>query len=94
LTELDPDAADLARRQDVERRAGGSLSADAVGRLLGITREAVDERRRAKTLLAIRRDHEWVYPRAQFHGTGTIPYLVEVIQGLIDPALIILNHAA
>lgn len=50
------------------------LSADDVGCLLSITRQAVDERRRAGALLAIRHGSgDWVYPTAQFHEKGTIP---------------------
>jgi hypothetical protein len=75
-------APEIANREELERRAGGNLSADGVGRLLGINRKAVDERRRAKTLLAIRQRGNWTYPRAQFHQNETIPCLAEVIEGL------------
>jgi hypothetical protein len=85
VAELDPAGVDLAaeitHREEIERRAGGSLTADAVGRLLGISRQAVDKRRRAGTLLAIRQGGNWAYPRAQFHENGTIPCLAEVLQG-------------
>ncbi|SDB74525.1 hypothetical protein [Belnapia rosea] len=66
----------------LERRAGGNLSADEVASLLGITFQAVDERRRAQSLLAIRRGDGWIYPRAQFHGNGTVPCLAAVVEGL------------
>lgn len=66
----------------LERRAGGNLSRDEVGHLLGITVRAVDERRRARCLLALRRGGNWVYPRAQFHAKETIPCLPAVVEGL------------
>jgi len=66
----------------LERRAGGSLAPADVGHLLGIALQAVDERRRAHSLLAIRKGVEWAYPRAQFHDTGTIPCLSVVVEGL------------
>ncbi len=46
--------------------AGGTLSAEEVGDLLGISRQAVDKRRRANGLLACRRGGDWRYPRCQF----------------------------
>src|SRR4051812_26181466 len=64
------------------RRAGGCLSADAAGCLLGISQRAVDDRRQTKTLLAIPDAGGWAYPCAQFHGNRTIPGLAEVVQGL------------
>lgn len=77
-------AAEAAHREKVERRAGGSLSAEAVGRLLGTGRQAVDERRRAGALLATPRGADWAYPRAQFHGSATIPGLADVAAGFED----------
>jgi hypothetical protein len=86
VAELDPAgvdlAAEIAHREELERRAGGNLSADAVGRVLGISRQAVDKRRRAKALLATRQGGNWAYPRAQFHEKETIPCLADVIGGL------------
>jgi hypothetical protein len=75
-------AAEIAHREELERRAGGNLSAEAAGHLLGISRQAVDQRRRAKALLATRQGGNWAYPRAQFHEKGTIPCLANVIEGL------------
>jgi len=65
----------------VERRAGGYLCAEAVGRLLGIRPRAVDARRRSGTLLALPKAGSWAYPWTQFHGDQTIPGLAEVIKG-------------
>ena len=86
VAEIDPDAVDLAReikhREILVRRAGGMLSAEEVGQLLHITRQAVDKRRRGRTLFAIRQGGDWLYPRAQFHEHETIPDLAEIIKGL------------
>jgi hypothetical protein len=86
VAEIDPDAVDLVReiehRADVVRRAGGMLSAEDVGKLLNISRQAVDKRRRSGTLLALRQGGDWLYPRAQFHEHEAIPDLANVIRGL------------
>jgi len=66
----------------LETRAGGCLSADDVGRLLGISRQAVDDRRTAGSLLAVHRGDEWAFPRAQFHEQGTISNLAAIVEGL------------
>lgn len=84
VAEIDADAVDLAaeiqHRATIMRRAGGTLSADEVGKLLDISRQAVDKRRRGNRLLAIRQGGDWLYPRAQFHEHETIPGLPEVIR--------------
>ena len=58
VAEIDPEAIDLAHeiehRETLVRRADGMLSAEEAGQLLHITRQAVDKRRRGRTLLAIR----------------------------------------
>ena len=86
VAELDPEAADLAReiehRDRLVQRAGGMLSAEEAGHLLHIGREAVDKRRRNKTLLAVRQAGDWFYPRAQFHEHEVIPGIPEIVRGL------------
>jgi hypothetical protein len=85
VPELDPDALDLAneidRRDKLVLRNGGMLSAEEAGQLLHIGRQAVDKRRRNKTLLAIRQAGDWFYPRAQFHEHEVIPGIPEIIKG-------------
>jgi hypothetical protein len=85
VAEIDPAGVELAReiehRENVVRRAGGMLSADDAGQLLHTTRQAVDKRRRGKTLLAIRQGGDWLYPRAQFHEQEAIPGLPDIIRG-------------
>lgn len=85
VAEIDPEAVDLAHeighREALARRAGGMLSAEAAGQLLHITRQAIDKRRRGRTLLAIRQGGDWLYPRAQFHEHEAIPGISEIIKG-------------
>jgi hypothetical protein len=84
VAEIDADAVDLAaeiqHRANLIRQAGGTLSADEVGKLLNISRQAVDKRRRSNRLLAIRQGGDWLYPRAQFHEHEAIPGLPDVIR--------------
>jgi hypothetical protein len=70
VTELDPLAPALARgvehRRTLLNLAGSAMSAEEAGQILGITRQAVDKRRRAGTLLAVREGSDWRYPACQF----------------------------
>jgi len=78
VLDLDPFADALARgageRERLASRAGGLPSAAQAARTLGgISRQAVDKRRRAKQLLAVRVAGDWRYPAAQFGADGTVP---------------------
>ncbi|WP_052764144.1 hypothetical protein [Microvirga massiliensis] len=46
------------------------------------TRQVVDERRRAGTLLAVRNESEWRYPACQFQDGEVVSGLREVVRGL------------
>jgi hypothetical protein len=85
VVELDPLAPMLARnvehRQKLLQLAGGALSAEEAGHTLGITRQAVDKRRRANTLLAVREGSDWRYPACQFHQGEVLPGIADVVQG-------------
>jgi hypothetical protein len=78
---LEPLAPLIARnaehRLELLGEAGGTLSAEEVGHLLGITRQGVDKRRRASGLLAFRRGGDWRYPRCQFDEEAH-----EVLEGI------------
>ncbi len=70
-------------RDRLLKAEGGVLSVEAVARHLGITRQAVDKRRRAGTLLALpigRRGH--AYPAWQLGPQGTLPGLERVLRAL------------
>jgi hypothetical protein len=85
VTELDPLVPALARNVEHRRRlldrAGGTLSAEDAGRVLGISRQAVDKRRRAGALLAVREASDWRYPACQFDKTDVIHGIAEVVRG-------------
>jgi hypothetical protein len=74
---LDPLADALARgageRERLAAVAGGLLSAAELGRVLGISRQAVDKRRRAKQVLAVPVAGDWRYPAAQIGPDGGVP---------------------
>jgi hypothetical protein len=80
LETVDPLAEAVARgaeiKQELLREAGGGWSSPRVAELLGITRQAVDKRRRAGKLLALQTgqgDH--VYPVCQFADGEVLPGL-------------------
>jgi hypothetical protein len=67
---------------------GGTLSAPEVGQVLGISRQAVDLRRkRGKLVGLILGRHSYAYPAWQFGPEGVLPGLVEVLAELerFDP---------
>ena len=67
--------------------AGGVLSADEVAARLGISRAAVEQRRRAGRLLAVPGEAGPGYPACQFEGGTVVPGLGEVLAwfGLARP---------
>jgi len=68
-----------AKRKLIEEN-GGTLSAEKVGELLGITRQAVEKRRQAGKLLALTIGrHGYRYPIWQFNQSGTLPGLEQVL---------------
>jgi hypothetical protein len=88
--ELEPLAASIARgaevRADLVRRSGGLLTAVQMGNVLGgISRQAVDKRRRTGQLLAVHVGADWRYPAAQADRDGNVPDgLANVIQAMRD----------
>lgn len=89
IAELDPFVPALARnvehRQKLLERAGGSVSAEDAGRVLGgISRQAVDKRRRSGAVLALREASDWRYPVCQFHDGEVIDGIADVVKGLSE----------
>jgi biotin operon repressor len=77
-------AAALLRGAQVQRellqQAGGGLSASQVGDLLGISRAAVDKRRRQGSLLGLKLPSgDFVYPAAQFVKNDVVRGLSDVL---------------
>lgn len=87
---LDPLADALARgvaeREHLAAKAQGLLSGEEVGRILGgITRQAVDKRRRAGQLLSVKVANDWRYPAMQFGPAGeVIPGVSDILLALAD----------
>lgn len=80
LETVDPLAEAIARgaeiKQELLRDAGGGWSSPRVAELLGITRQAVDKRRRAGKLLALQSGQGgYVYPVCQFADGEVLPGL-------------------
>lgn len=87
LVDLDPLAPLVARnaehRVQILDAAGGTFSSTEAAQQLGVSRQAIEKRRRANTLLAVRIGGDWRYPRCQFdEATGTVvaglPKLLDV----------------
>jgi hypothetical protein len=73
----------LHARDALLAQEGGAIGAEEAATLLGISRQAVDNRRRAGRLLALtlgRRDYR--YPLWQFTDDGVLPGLEEVLRDL------------
>mgnify|MGYP000987965847 FL=1 len=86
VAELDPTAALLAEgaraKQEVLERAGGVFGVNDVARILRISRQAVDKRRRAGRLLAVRQGQGYAYPVAQFVESGIVPGLERALAAM------------
>jgi hypothetical protein len=83
VDELDPLAALIARGAEQKlgllKQAGGALPVSEVAKLLGISRQAVDKRRREGKLLAIARGADYAYPACQFKDDDVVPGLADVL---------------
>lgn len=66
---------------------GGALSSVEVATLLGVSRQAVDKRRKAGQLFAVELPRGYCYPAWQLTGTGVLPGIAEVLAALrhLDP---------
>ncbi|MBI4277116.1 MAG: helix-turn-helix domain-containing protein [Armatimonadetes bacterium] len=72
----------VERKRELLEAEGGTISAEEAGRLLAISRQAVDKARRAGRLLAVNVGRAWRYPVWQFGEDGTLPGLPEVLRAL------------
>jgi hypothetical protein len=73
----------LQARDDILQAEGGTVDVETAARLLGISRQAVDRRRRSNTLLGLsvgRRGYR--YPLWQFTQSGVLPGLRGVLHQL------------
>jgi len=84
LSPVDPFVEAIAHGAAVKREllklAGGGLTSKQAARALGITRQAVDKRRRRRALLAVPTGSgEHLYPACQFSSDGVIPGLEDTL---------------
>lgn len=70
----------IAHRRTLTEMAGEMLSSSQVEDLLGIRRQAIDKRRNAHKLLAVRVASDWVYPAFQFGTEDVLPGIEDVLQ--------------
>jgi hypothetical protein len=82
---LDARLRGITARQRLVESHGGALTADEAARLLKVTRQAVDKRRRNGQLLAVELGRRgYYYPAWQFGESGTLPGLESVLEALSD----------
>lgn len=85
IADLDPLVPALARnvehRRQLLSRAGGVLSAEEAGKIAGVSRQAIDKRRRGNAILAIREGSDWKYPACQFEDGEVLPGIADVVRG-------------
>lgn len=76
-------AAGIEARDQLLNAQGGPWPVERVAKYLGLTRQAVDKRRKANKLigLAVGR-HGYLYPAWQFSRNGTVPGLEDVLRAL------------
>jgi hypothetical protein len=89
LKQAEPLAPAFIRGIEEKRRLieehGGVLTSDQVGRIIGITRQAVEKRRQAGKLVALATGrHGYRYSIWQFQESGTLPGLEDVL-GVLAP---------
>ncbi len=77
-------ARNVEHRNLLLQRAGGVLSAEDAGKVAGVTRQAIDERRRGNAILAVREGSDWKYPACQFRDGEVLAGIAEVVRGLAD----------
>jgi hypothetical protein len=87
LKSVEPLAPAFIRGIEAKRKlideTGGVLTAEKVAEILGITRQAVDKRRRAGTLIGLTTGrYGYRYPVWQFTESGTVPGLEHVLSAL------------
>jgi hypothetical protein len=88
----------LLEREQILQSDGGAVSAQGVARLLGISRQAVDKRRKAGTLIGLSQGRRgYAYPLWQFDRGRTLAGLEAVLAELGETspwmrALFMLGH--
>jgi len=85
VADLDPLVPALARnvehRRELLKRTGGVMSAEEAGKIAGVSRQAIDKRRRSNAILAIREGSDWKYPACQFQDGGVLLGIADIVRG-------------
>jgi hypothetical protein len=75
----------LRAQEWIMYQEGGMLSSAQMGQALGITRQAVDKRRKQGTLIGLDLGRRgFAYPAWQVEATGTLPGLADILSELAD----------
>jgi biotin operon repressor len=87
ITKTDPLAATRLRgvqkQQALLEASGGTLSAEQTAEILGLSRQAVDKRRRQGRLIGLTQGRRgYAYPAWQFENGRTLPHLEKVLDVL------------
>ncbi len=72
----------VRQRRELLMAEGGSLSAEVLAKVLGISRQAVDKQRRRGQLVAIRDGATWRYPAWQIADGAPLPGLKPILTAL------------
>jgi hypothetical protein len=73
----------LEGREELLQAGGGTITAEEVARLLHLTRQSVDNRRRGNRLIGLNLGRRgYAYPLWQFTESGTVPGLEDVLRDL------------
>jgi hypothetical protein len=72
-------AAEFAEKEALEAALDGALTREEAAARLGVSSQAVSERRKTGKLIGLERGREWRFPAWQFYEAGTLPALAELI---------------
>jgi len=84
VSRLDPKAeliaAGAVRKAELLQQAGGVFGSGEAASVLGITRQAVEKRRKAGTIIAVPAGDDFRYPACQFDANGMVPGLDAILR--------------
>jgi biotin operon repressor len=73
----------VERQQNILKESGGVLSGATVAKMLGISRQAVDKRRKQGQLIGLTQGKRgYAYPAWQFEGGKTLAHLTRLLEAL------------
>ncbi len=70
----------LIHQEEIAEEAGVMLSVGQAANLLGISRQALEKRRKAGSILGVRMGADWKYPELQFKIRQPLARLKDVVQ--------------